>query len=229
MSSADPVEISSFCEDFFAVEKSERLTYVVNELQRIDRAGLPVLRTVLSCSIDEAQTLATELLHENADKDGQEILEGRAWRLRLVEGAVPPSTDPQGRPLPVEKRGKVLSVKVGNKGGNLKETAEGKEWMQHSGPIRTSKVRADRDLYNLVEVTRTPKAYSLRHAILILRKWGVGCTPEPRRMEHIDKKDRMSEMIVVQENWLVEEVLEAREPVEGDSPTNTATTKKRPA
>jgi len=205
---SDLIEIPSFCEDFQAIKnRVERRAYVVNELRRIDRAGLPILRTILSCQDDDAQGAATALLAANVHDEGGEIISDPRWRLRLAEGAVPPPTDPQGRKLPKDRVGKVLIAKVGNKGGRLGEDATAAQLEAHSGPRRTTTVRSGRDLYETVEVTRTPKVYSLRNAILILRQWGVGCTYERARVE--PNKD--GEPVEVQSYWLVEEVLEPRE------------------
>lgn len=205
---SDLIEIPFFCEDFQAIKgRRERREYVVSELRRIDRAGHPILRTILSCQDDEAQAAATELLASNVDAEGGEIIPARLWRLRLVDDATPPATDPQGRRLPKDKVGKVLVAKVGNRGGRLGENAEPAEVDAHSGPRRTVTVRAGRDLYETVEVTRTPRSYSLRNAILILRQWGVGCTYERARVE----PDKDNNPIEVQVYWLVEEVPEVRE------------------
>lgn len=214
----DPIELPAFCEDFQTTLKAERTAYVASELRRIDAEGLPVLRTVLSCPDDDAQALATMLLHDNADDAGEEILSPRAWRLRLVKDAVPPPTDPQGRRLPEGRRGKVLVVKVGNKGGRLPEGATATQTDAFSGPRRGITVRAGRDLYELAEVTHAAKPYSLRNAILILRQWGFAVAPDRARVE----PDRDNNPVVVQVNWIVEEVLDAREPTSDAAPKKKA-------
>ena len=221
MSSDEPIVLAPFCEDFQQIARPLRTAYVVRELKRIDREGLPILRTVLACPDDDAQSLATLLLHSNVGDDGDEIIAPRAWRLRLVADAAPPKTDPQGRLLSADKRGKVLVVKTGNKGARLAEDAPSSQTDAHSGPRRTVSVRAGRDLYELQEVTATPRTYSLRNAILILRQWGVGVTYERARVE----PDKDSNPVVVQVNWLVEEVLEARE----SAPVPTTVPEKRKA
>lgn len=205
MSDQDPIELPPFCEDFQTLPKAKRAAYVADELRRIDKAGLPVLRTVLSCPDDDAQALATQLLHNNADEDGEEILPPRAWRLRLLSGSVPPPTDPQGRRLTEDRRGKVLVVKVGNKGGRLREDAPASITDGYSGPRRSVTVRAGRDLYELAEVTHQPRTYTLRNAILILRQWGFAVAPDRARVE----PDKDGNPITVQVNWIVEEVLDA--------------------
>lgn len=205
---SDLIEIPNFCDEFQSKrDRKARRDYVVSELRRIAAEGLPILRTILSCQDDDAQSAATALLAANVDDDGMEIIEDPRWRLRLAEGAVPPATDPQGRKLPKDKAGKVLVCKVGNKGGRLGEDATKEQVEAHSGPRRTTTVRSGRDLYETVEVTRTPKVYSIRNAILILRQWGVGCTYERARIE----PDKDGNPVEVQNYWLVEEVLEARE------------------
>lgn len=205
VSDQDPIELPPFCEDFQTLPKAKRTAYVADELRRIDRQGLPVLRTVLSCPDDDAQALATQLLHDNADEDGEEILAARAWRLRLMAGAVPPPTDPQGRRLTEDRRGKVLVVKVGNKGGRLRDDAPASITDGYSGPRRSVTVRAGRDLYELAEVTHQPRTYTLRNAILILRQWGFAVAPERSRVE----PDKDGNPVTVQVNWIVEEVLDA--------------------
>ncbi|MBL0219657.1 MAG: hypothetical protein IPQ07_38055 [Myxococcales bacterium] len=208
---SDLIELPAFCDDFHATPKKEaRRAYVANELRRIHSEGLPVLRTVLSCPDDEVQALATALLAANVDDDGEEILPDHLWRLRLADGAVPPSTDPQGRKLPKSDQGRVLVCKIGNKGGRLQEDATKEQVEAHSGPRRTTTVRAGRDLYDTAPVSAVARTYSFRNAVLILRQWGVGCTAERARME----PDRDGNPVEVQNYWLVEEVLEAREPRE---------------
>ena len=203
----DPLEIPSFCERYHTLARNERPAYVAQELRRVDGAGLPVLRTVLSCADDDAQAHAVQLLHAGVDADGAEILPARLWRLRLAEGAVPPSTDPQGRLLPADRRGKVLVCKIGNKGGRIPtgDNVDPKQIALVSGPSRTTTVRAGRDIYETTEVTSAPRSYSLRNAVLILKAWGVGCTPERARIE----PDRDGNPREVQVYWLVEEVLDA--------------------
>lgn len=199
------IELPPFCEAFQTTPRRDRDGYVAGELRRIRQEGHSVLATVIGCADDDAQACATRLLHDNLDPEGGEILEALPWRLRLVKDAVPPNTDPQGRRLPKEKQGNTLVVKVGNKGGRLRDNAEAEQVRAFSGPQRTVNVRAGRDLYETVEVTRDPKVFTLRNAILILRRWGHGVTYERARME----PDRDGNLVEVQCNWLVEEVLDA--------------------
>lgn len=55
MSSDEPIVLAPFCEEFQQIARPLRTAYVVRELKRIDREGLPILRTVLACPDDDAQ------------------------------------------------------------------------------------------------------------------------------------------------------------------------------
>lgn len=197
-------EIDHF-QDFEDLAKEKRPAYVVGELRRIVREKAPLLSTILRHPDDDVKSLALSLLRDGVTEAGDPVFEAGQVanvRLRLAEGAEPPHKDPQGRTLPPEKRGNVLVVKVGNRGGRLPEDAPGKQVAAFSGPRRQVLVSAGAPLYELAEVGRVWRAYSLRVAILVLRTWGVGCNPQ-EGLSHFDKAT--GEIVYGQRFWLVEE------------------------
>ena len=116
------VVLPPFATRFENTAHGDRARYVVEELKKLLAAGGPVLCPILASLDLELRDLAIELLHENDDGDGGTIYEPRIWAVRLVKGAKPPTIDPQGRPIPEDKKGKVLVVKTGNLGGNAKRS-----------------------------------------------------------------------------------------------------------
>lgn len=207
--SLDPTDILPFADLYPTLRREQRAPYLAAEIRRIEAAGLPLLRAILACPDVDAQSAAMLMLHATTDHEGEDLFApGRTWRLRLADGVTPPSRDPQGRPIAPEKRGKMLAAKVGTRGA-VPEGLSGPELARHhdlhSGPRRFVRSAAGQDLYHLVEITSTPKAVSLKHAIAILRQWGVGVVqPQYRRETTKDGDPRDGQC-----QWLVEEVCDA--------------------
>ena len=155
-------------------DAASRRAYLVSEIRRLAAEGAPILSIVLAQLDDLLRESALELVRQNDDGAGNLIFEHRTWAVRLIEGEAPPDVDPQGRPIPPGERGKVLVVKVGNLGGDVKPTAEASEVMQYSGPQRLVRAQSGRNLYRTVKIGRAPVALSFDDAVAALRQWGVG-------------------------------------------------------
>jgi hypothetical protein len=169
-------ELPDFAPDALShTTDAARRAYVAEEVRRVVKAApTKILLAVLACSDVLSQTIAIELLTRGVDDDGEQILEPRVWYLRLAEGARPPETDPQGRRLPPGKAGSVLVAKTGNKGGNVPNNAPPERLGRFNGPERAALGNARRDLYDTVEIGSDPKAFQLRDAVKLLRRYGVG-------------------------------------------------------
>lgn len=169
-----------------AQSASEQAGYVANQLQALrDRGEHRLLTAALLLPFPEQIDVATRVLRDSGY---------RPW-LRLRDGAQPPPRDPQGRPLPRDKAGKVLVAKIGMRGqmdpGEL--SARNAETAMYAGPMRNALARTPQGLYVTTEVTSTPQSYGLADAIVILRQWGVGFGIRARSRAGL-------------ELWLVEEV-----------------------
>ncbi len=177
------VEVPPFCSDWDRYERREvreQKEYVASELRRLEAADAPVLPAVLGQLDKWCQFLAVTLLHDNTDPIRYEPIlnPGRVWALRISADVRPdqlPRTDAQGRFLPKEKVGKVVVVKVGNIGGNIR-SHDAHEAMQHGGDRRALAAAAGRPLYMTIEVGYQPTPVKLRDAILAMRQYGIGCT-----------------------------------------------------
>lgn len=212
------IQIPSFCEQWPTYARhtvDEQRRYVLAELSRLDRAGLPLLLTVLQQQNLELQQIAVDLLRTNGGDlaDGmaeQPFRPRRTWRLRLVAGEKPHPRDPQGRELPEHLRGKVLVVKTGNLGGDVVGATEAALNMTYAAEAREQRARTGRPLYKLRQVTREGDDYTLDEAVTILSAWGVAVSPRQYRRPDwwrpgmsIDPSDPNSRGLC---NWLVEEV-----------------------
>ncbi len=141
--------------------------YVANQLRALRDSGEHRLLTAaLMLPFPEQIDLATRALRESGY---------RPW-LRLRDGATPHPRDPQGRPLPREKAGKVLVAKVGVRGqmDPSELSARNDETRMYSGPARSALARTAQGLYVTTEITSTPTQHTLADATVILRQWGVG-------------------------------------------------------
>lgn len=141
-------------------QRLRRSDHIERELDRIEAEGVsPVyaaLTLPLAAQVDEAVAV---LVQSN-----------RTVWLRLVEGAVPPERDPQGRVLEAAAQGKVLRVKIGNinRGGM-------------GASVRDTLHKQNRPLFRTADVTAQPRAFSVHDAVLILRQWGYRVRPSPTR------------------------------------------------
>lgn len=183
---------------------------VAEELRRIDTAGAPLITAVLTIPDDRVQQTALERLRENDDGEGSAIYAPRDWKLRIVEGGVPPEADAQGRPLPEGQRGKVLMAKVGTLGNHLGPEADSREVMRWGAVNRQNIDHTGRDLYRYVRVTHqwTPVS-TFDDAVAVLRQWGIGVARKQyRRPPSWAPGTQASGR--GQLNWLVEEWTPAR-------------------
>lgn len=197
-----------YLNEFEETPEEQRDAYVAGELRRIVAEGEPLLLSVLRVPDDEARSAALLLLRDNATELGDRVFEVAPgpYRLRLTADASPPARDPQNRLIPEAKRGRVLVVKLGNKGGRLPEKANGKAVAQFSGKRRQILVSGGADLYESAEVGREWKAFSQREATLILRTWGVGVQTQSCLTHMVN-----GEIVEGQSFYLVEEEPQPRE------------------
>jgi hypothetical protein len=174
-------------------ELGARRTYVVNEMKRCAKDGVPFLALLL-----KGEPLACELAM-SALESPREIFGGpKLYHLRLVAGVTAPPVDPYGRKLPDSETGSVLIAKVGNAGGDVSSaTAPESVTAAYTAPNRARLVR-DGKGYRTARVTREPQSFDLHEAVAILRQWGHGVRGQQYRNRGDDKR-RM-------DTWLVEEL-----------------------
>ncbi|HEY6017592.1 MAG TPA: hypothetical protein VIU16_12465 [Gaiellaceae bacterium] len=156
--------------DWRRTEPLAQLDYVKGELARLAAAGEPVLTRVLTLPLPvQVHACMVALVDHDA-------LPGHRWYVRLVEGAVPHDKDPQGRDLPLAKRGKVEVVKVGTKGGQLRNTSKlpGAVTDAFNGPATQQAAVRGQDIYVCREIGRDPVELSLHDASLVLSRYGYG-------------------------------------------------------
>lgn len=160
------MSVAVFAPDFTRQPNAPaRRAYVAEELRRVQASGPLSLCAILAGAVDGAASVALDLIDKGRGPDGADVVPpGFAVQLKLREGAVPPQRDPQGRPLPADKAGKVLVVKIGQR--------------SIGAEARSIDANARRDIYETAEVTAAPRAYRLREAVTILRQWGVGVADE---------------------------------------------------
>lgn len=196
------IVLPEFCADWSRYEgqpDAVRRAYVSEELRRLDADGAPLLTVVLAHVLDDrVQQVAFERLRRNDDGEGGQVYAPREWRLRLVEGGVPPSVDGQSRPLPPELRGKALKAKVGVLGDDLGPEADAREVQRWSAQQRDARRRMGRDIYRYVTITRQPTTVSFDDAVAVLRQWGVGVARRQHRREPDGSDGQLQ--------WLVEEI-----------------------
>lgn len=188
------------------VDPRRQRGYVMHEVERLIAEGKPVFHLAIMLPLPHQQDLALSVLREL----------GYRPRLRLRSGAVPPSVDSEGKPLPSALRGKTLRAKTGYRGddSSLKQD-----------PIAASRFAASArnvlaktgSLYVHTDVGFEAERYQLDEASSILRQWGVGV-----RAKRFRGKTR--------DTWLVEEVPQEAEkpaappPRRGQSRTASAET-----
>lgn len=190
------------------LSEDEQLTYVGDELRRVDKLGAPVL-TVALASLDGAvQGIALAMLAGDMQHPaGGLVVTPRLWRLRLRSGVQPPHTDPQGRALDDERRGKVLVCKLGNHGShvnlsNMKQvSAAGRT--EYCGEVRANVAAAGGDLYRTVDIGREWTDVTMQTAVLVLRQWGIGVQRQRYRTRPGWRPGLAPEP--GQDRWLVEE------------------------
>jgi hypothetical protein len=156
--------------DWRRVEPMAQRDYVRAELARVAAAGGRVLTQVLTLPLEIQQIVAMKVLHED------DPLPGHRWYVRLMAGAAPHERDPQGRPLPREKRGHVEVVKVGTKGGQLRDTSRlpGAVTARFNSVATQADAARGVDIYVCREIGRDPVELSLHDAVVVLGKYGCG-------------------------------------------------------
>jgi hypothetical protein len=152
-------------------QRERRRDWVRKELERVEAEGIAplyfALTRPLAIQVDECLAVLSE--------------KRKSVALRLVADASPPDTDPQGRPLPADKRGKVLVAKIGN--------------ISRDGMTGTKRLEPGRTLYECVEIGAEPSLLNLEEAAIVLRQWGVNV----RSTEFYQRGDRrQSRYLVVQ-------------------------------
>jgi hypothetical protein len=175
--------------DRVKLQADAQTSYVQDEIKRIAEEGEPVIFAVLNLPLLSQQEVALRVL--NQDSPVNDFV-----NIRLRPGAVPPKLDPQGRQIPASKAGH-LCAKVGNLGGRIAPNVGGANVERYSGRGTQSLSHANRDTMRYVWLAPgESKTVSVYDAILILRKWGVGCVEQ--RYTHRKRPD-------AQDHWLVYE------------------------
>jgi len=156
--------------DWRRVEPMAQRAYVKSELERIAAAGAQVLTQVLTLPLQVQTDVALRVLHEEAP------LPGHRWCVRLIEGAQPKLKDPEGRDLPPHERGKVHVVKVGTRGGQLRDAASlpGSVTAEYAGPALQARAARGQDNYVHRRIGHAPVDLSLGDAVVVLGKYGYG-------------------------------------------------------
>lgn len=168
--SYEPPQPIEWMTDWRRVEPMAQREYVKSELVRIAAAGARVLTQVLTLPLEIQQIVALKVLHED-----QPLL-GHRWYVRLIDGAVPHDKDPQGRDIRPPKRGHVEVVKVGTKGGQLRDTASlpGSVTAQFNSTAQQALAARGQDIYVYREIGRDPMELPLHDAVVVLGKYGYG-------------------------------------------------------
>lgn len=212
-----------FAPAYEITDPDERRRYVAAELRKLVEAGGAILLPVLQPAVaDGARMTALEMLRDNADDDGEQVLDpSHQWRLKLKEGAKPPTVDPNGLRLPPEKAGKVLVAKVGVLGGQRARHDDTKASIEWQGSARAIKSMTQQKLLATREVTFKPTVFTLHDATLVLLKWGIGAQLrqylKPRNWKPGEYYDSEDPSARGQDQWLVEEVPAPASPAaEGD-------------
>lgn len=171
----------------------QKREFAIQEISRLIDEKRPVLTSVLSSGLEDQVDICLTILNQN------EVPHVFEWKVKLVDGCTPLEYDPDGKPLPQEKRGKVMIVKVGTVGhfGPTADTSKmssaeteryGAKGLQHL-------LNRGYKSYKGVEIGFEPKKLqSIDHAISVLRKFGKGVVM-PRFMKRLNR-----------DMWMVEEL-----------------------
>lgn len=206
--SAEVIEYAAKFEDLPNTPEAKPLReeYLSKEINRLIDEGKPVLRAILArpgdtgqC-IDESLWLLSHGYSGGEDGGGIPIRAVRSVMLRLRDGAVPPSVDPNGRRLAPGQ----LVAKLGNVGGDVDTRVE----RRGVDAQKREQLKALKRMFRVSEaVTSEPWDFSLDDAVMILRAWGYGIAVRIKH-DHRDKAD-----VSHADTWLVEEVVHQRRPV----------------
>lgn len=153
-------------------DRDARIEYVRRELDRLEAAGVSPLFAAVTFPLADQQTDAFAALAASR----------RLYALRLVEGAVPPRCDAQGRVLPEDKQGKVLAAKV----GTVRFADAG---------MRAATAARQGDIVQHREIGSRPVTVPLEEAITIMRQWGYRV--RPKRADRPGQPPRRDEWLVV--------------------------------
>lgn len=156
-------------------DRARRIEYVKRELDRLEAEGVSPLYAAVTLPLAEQQTDAFRALAES----------GRSFALRLVEGVTPPATDSQGREIARDKRGKVLSAKVGT-------VTFGDGGTRAAAALRGGTIYRDR------EITARPSLFTLEEALTVMRRWGYRV--RAKRADRPGQPPRRNEWLVVHVN-----------------------------
>lgn len=156
-------------------DRAHRVAYVKRELERLEAEGISPLFAAVTLPLAEQQTDAFRALEES----------GRSFAMRLVEGVVPPSTDSQGRELAKDKKGKVLSAKVG-------------VVRFGDGGARAAAAARQAPIYRDKEIGTRPALLTLEEAITVMRRWGYRV--RPKKADRPNQPPRRNEWLVVHVN-----------------------------
>lgn len=150
----------------------ERRAYVRRELERLEAQGISPLFAAVTFPLADQQTDAFAVM----------LADGRSFALRLVEGAVPPDCDAQGRKLHESKRGKVLAAKVRQKA--FGSASERFQLASRGGDIVVHR-----------EISARPVLVPVEDAVTIFRQWGYRV--RPKRAQRPNGPSRRDEWLVV--------------------------------
>ncbi len=176
--------------------KTDAAEYVAQEINRMVAERKPVLRAILKLKDERLRDAALAALKQVSDYQ---------TTLMLVRdcGERLPTRDVHGAPLPADKVGKVLDVKIGNAftvvGNDLDKPK------LNIGVARDERLELYRSnpknpanrIYNTIEIRSRPRLVNQEIAVQILQNWGYGV-----------RKDRMvgPRSTARQDMWLVVEV-----------------------
>ena len=110
--------------------------------------------------------------------------------------------DPNGNPIKPAYAGRVLVAKVGNVGGDVPTLGT----LRGIDAAKRLQLQAERRIYRTVVITQDGVDLSLSEAVIVLRAWGVGIAKQ------IKRSIREGADVLLQDTWLVEEVVAKRAP-----------------
>jgi hypothetical protein len=140
-----------------------RRIYVEDELARIIAEGWPPLYAVMTLPLYEQRDMALEALGRVSS----------TVTLKLSPFALPPPSDPYGRPIHPSKAG-MLIAKVGTRGGGKDAQGTTAAMWSGSGRMAANRPNSRQPLYDIVEIGSQPVTLSLTRAAAVMAQWGYG-------------------------------------------------------
>jgi hypothetical protein len=183
-------------------ETKAKLSWVSAELDKLIAAGLPPLTAIVTAPLSEQQNVALQALRAK-----QSVV-----YLRLHKTAVPPKADPYGRPLPLDKQGRVFVQKVRTNGAPWNaSSSECAAWTGSARQAKNHPSNTHDPLYGTVTLTRDAvTAMPIDDAIGILRRWGFGVRASRREGKQpvLDREGKqvygeLGEPLFGRDTWLV--------------------------